>query len=57
MPLSQKGMENPAAGNQPASYQHPLECEQEKQVQMSPLVHDMFATTPWTETFLILFAS
>lgn len=45
MPISQKGMENPAAGNQSASYQHSLECEQDKQVQRSPLVHDMFDTT------------
>lgn len=46
MLLSQKGMDNPAAGNQSALYQHSLECEQDKQVQMSPLVHDMFDTTP-----------
>lgn len=42
MPHSQKGMENPAAGNQSASYQHSLECEQDKQVQTSPLVHDVW---------------
>lgn len=41
MPLSEKGMENPAAGNQLASYQHWPECEQDKQVQMFPLVHDV----------------
>lgn len=46
MPLSQKGTENPAAGNQSALHQHSLECEQDKQVQMSPLVHDMFDTMP-----------
>lgn len=44
MPLSQKSKENPAAGNQSALYQHSLECEKDKQVQMSPLVHDMFDT-------------
>jgi len=40
-----KGMENPAAGNQSALYQHSPHCEQDKQVKMFPLVHIIFDTT------------
>lgn len=45
-PSVRKGMEKPAAGKQSASYQHPLEREQDKQVKMFPLVHILFHTTP-----------